>query len=124
MIQGFVEVPTHDDSGFNGNAEQSDVADPHRYAEVVTKQPLKNEAARQCIDCRENEDSGLRDGVKHHVQQQEDDKKYDRQNELQPRFCPQLKLVLARPFVAKAGKQREFLLKQMTRMSDETAIAF
>jgi hypothetical protein len=46
--------------------------------------------------------------VKHHIQQQEDDKKYDWQNEFQTLFCSQFKLVLAGPFVGKAGWQGEF----------------
>ncbi len=56
MIQGFVEIHNHHDTCLNCNAEQSDITDPHRYAEVVAKQPLKNEAAGQRVDSGENEE--------------------------------------------------------------------
>ena len=46
VIQGFMQIYNHDDAGFNGNAEESDVADPYRYAEVIAEQLLQNEAAR------------------------------------------------------------------------------
>src|SRR5713101_8461948 len=119
-----MQIYNHDDAGFNGNAEESDVADPDRHAEVVAEQLLQNQAACQCIDRRENEDSRFGDGMKHHVEQHKDDKKDDRQNELQPLFGPEFELVLAGPFVSKAGRQREFLLQQIARMSDEAAVVF
>jgi len=42
VVQSFVEIDNHDNSGFNGNAEERDVADPHRYAKVVAEQLLQN----------------------------------------------------------------------------------
>ena len=74
------------------------------------------------VDRRENEDSSLGDGVKHHVEQQEDDEEDDGQDELQPFFGAQLKLVFAGPFVGIAGRQREFLLEQVARVRNEAAV--
>src|SRR6266436_2092923 len=119
-----MEIHNHDHAGFNGNAEESDVADPYRYAEVIAEQLLQNEAACQRIDRRENEDSRFGDGMKHHVEQHKDDKKDDRQNELQPLFGPEFELVLAGPFVSKAGRQVKFLLEQISRLCDEAAVVF
>src|SRR6266446_2391855 len=119
-----MEIHNHHNARFNGNAEESDVADPHRYAEVVAEQFLQNQAACQRIDRRENEDSRLGDGMKHHIEQHKDDKKDDRQNELQPLLCPQLELVFTRPFVVKAGRQDEFLLEQIACLRNEAAIVF
>src|SRR5207245_9980300 len=124
VIQGFMQIYNQDDAGFNGNAEESDVADPDRHAEVVAEQLLQNQAARQCIDRRENEDSSLGDGMKHHVEQHKDDKKDDRQNELQPLFGPEFELVLAGPFVSKGGRQVEFLLEQISSVCDEAGVVF
>ena len=62
--------------------------------------------------------------MKHHVEQHKDDKKDDRQNELQPLFGPEFELVLAGPFVSKAGRQVEFLLEQISRVCDEAAVVF
>jgi hypothetical protein len=77
VVQCFVEIHNHDHARFNGDAEQSDVADPHRCAEVVSEQLLQNQPTRKRIDRRENEDGGFRDGVKHGVEQEKDDKEDD-----------------------------------------------
>src|SRR5260370_8189362 len=108
-----MEIHNHDDACFNGNAEESDVAHPHRYAEVIAEQLLQNEAACQRIDRRENEDSRFGDGMKHHVEQHKDDKKDDRQNELQPLFGTEFELVLPGPFLSKPGSQLDLLLDQI-----------
>src|SRR5260370_17104534 len=99
-----METDDEHDACFNGNAEESDVAHPHRYAEVIAEQLLQNQAARQRIDRRENEDSRFGDGMKHHVEQHKDDKKDDRQNELQPLFGPEFELLLAAPFLSKTWR--------------------
>src|SRR5260370_9451802 len=119
-----METDDEHDACFNGNAEESDVADPYRDAEVIAEQLLQNEAARQRIDRRENKDSRFGEGMKHHVEKNKDEKKDDRQNELQPLFGPEFELVLAGPFVSKAGRQREFLLKQIAGVRDEAAVVF
>src|SRR5260370_13610000 len=106
----------HHHACFNGNAEESDVAHPHRYAEVIAEQHLQNQAACQRIDPRENEDSRFGDGMKHHVEQHKDDKKDNWQNELQPLFVPEIELVLAGPFVSTAASPVEFLLEQISRV--------
>ena len=80
----FVQIDDHDDAGFNRDAEQRDIADPHRDAEVVAEQPLENQTAGQRIDRGENQDGGLSDRMKDHVEQQEDHEEDDGQNQLQP----------------------------------------
>src|SRR5580704_17665847 len=62
--------------------------------------------------------------MKHHVEQHKDDKKDDRQYELQPLFCPEFELVFAGPFVGEAGRQVEFFLEQIARIPDEAAVVF
>ena len=37
MFQGFVQIDDHHDAGFDGDSEQSDIADPDRNAEVVAE---------------------------------------------------------------------------------------
>src|SRR5258705_5592298 len=122
MIQRFVEVHNHHNASFNSDTKQRDVTNPHGNTEVISEQALKNQAASQSVDCGENEDSSLGDGMKHHVEQQENNKENDRQNQLKPLFSPQLELVFTRPFVSKAGWQGEFLLEQIARTSNEAAV--
>src|SRR6202008_3187030 len=114
----------HDDPGFNSDPEQSDIADPGRDTEVESKQSLKNETAGQSADGRKDEHSRLCKGMKHHVEQQEDDKEYNRQNELQASLRPLLEFVFSRPFVGVACWQREPLSKYAIRALDEASIVF
>src|SRR6266852_8114942 len=107
-----MEVHDHNYTCFDSDAEQRDVANPDGNTEVVSEQLLKDEAAGQSIERGKNEDSGLGDGVKHHIEQQEDDKEHHRQDELQSLFGPQLEFILPRPFVVLASRQSQLLSYQ------------
>src|SRR2546422_2305729 len=80
-----MEVHNHNYTCFDSDAEQRDVANPDGNTEVVSEQLLKDEAAGQSVERGKNEDSGLGDGVKHHVKEQKDDEEHHRQDELQSR---------------------------------------
>src|SRR2546425_7291182 len=91
-----MEVHDHNHACLDSDAEQRDVAHPDGNTEVVSEQLLKDEAAGQSIERGKNEDSGLGERVKHHVQQKEDDEEHHRQDELQSLFGPQLILPVVR----------------------------
>ena len=44
-VECFVEVDNHDNACLNGDAEECNVTDPHRHAEVVVEQPLQQQPA-------------------------------------------------------------------------------
>src|ERR1700692_2750414 len=122
MVQGLVQIYEHDHARLARYAKRRYVAHPDRNAEVVSEKPLEDEASCQRVDCGKNEDCGLGNGVKYHVEQQEDDTENDWQDQLQPLFRPQLKFVFAGPFVRVAGRQREFLAKQIICAGDKAAV--
>jgi len=47
FLERFLEVDHHHDAGLDGRAEQRNVADPHRDAEIVAQQELQVDAAGQ-----------------------------------------------------------------------------
>src|SRR5713101_4256571 len=117
-----MEVHDHNYTCFDSDAEERDVAHPDGNTEVVSEQLLKDEAAGQSIERGKNEDSGLGDGVKDHIKQQEDDEEHHRQNELQSLFGPQLEFVLPRPLVGIASWQGQLLSKRLVGAVDEAAV--
>src|SRR3989442_4977338 len=100
-----MEVHNHNYTCFDSDAEQRDVANPDGNTEVVSEQLLKDEAAGQSVERGKNEDSGLGDGVKHHVKEQKDDEEHHRQDELQSLFRPQVEFILPRPPVRVVSPQ-------------------
>lgn len=56
-------VPNHHDAGLDRGAEESDVADPHRDAEIETHEILEEHATREREGHRENHMRRLGDGV-------------------------------------------------------------
>src|SRR5579863_2068084 len=100
-----MQVNDHDYAGLHGNAEQCNVADPDRNAEVVTERPLQNQPARQSVDRRENENRSFHHRPENHVQQYEDDKEDDGQDQLQASLGPLLELVFSSPLIAVARWQ-------------------
>src|SRR5579872_856528 len=121
-VQRFVKIDNHDHAGLDGNAEQRDVADPHCDAEVVAKQFLENQAARERIKCREDEHHRLCDGMKHHVEEDKDHEEYDGQDNLQPFFGSQFELVLSRPLETVACGQVKSLFEDVIGFIHEVAV--
>src|ERR1700681_310345 len=121
-IKSFVQVYNHDHAGFDGDAEECDVPNPHGNAEVVVEQPLKDETTGHRVDRRENKHHGLCDRVKDHIQQHEDYEEHDGKNEFQALFGTQLKFVLAGPLVGVSRRQSQFLLQQTRSLLYEAAI--
>src|SRR5947209_20514703 len=117
-----MEVHDHNYACFDSDAEQRDVANPDGNTEVVSEQLLKDEAAGQSVERGKNEDSGLGDGVKHHVKEQKDDEEHHRQDELQSFFGPQLEFILPRPLVRVASRQGQLLSKRIVGAVDEAAV--
>ncbi len=83
-----MQVDDHDHACLDRGAEQRDVANSYGHAEVVAQQLLQDEAAGECIECRENQPSRFRNGMKRHVKERKDKEKYDRQYDLQGFFGP------------------------------------
>src|SRR5579864_3223330 len=81
-VKRFVQIDDHNDSGFDSDPKQRDVADPYSDAEVVAQIPLQQQASRHRVECRKNENQRFTNGMKNHVEQQEDREEYDRQNNL------------------------------------------
>src|SRR5882762_9466241 len=121
-IECFVEVHDHNDAGLDRNAEQRDIANPHRHTEVVAQQLLQDEAAGECIERRENEHCRFRERVKHHVKQHKNNEEHDRKYDLQALLGPQFKFIFARPFVGVTRRQMELLLEHVIGGFYEVAI--
>ena len=68
FFQSFVQVNHHHHSGFHRDSKQSDIANPDRNAEVVSQQPLQQQAAADGVGGGQNEDDCLSDRMKDHVQ--------------------------------------------------------
>ena len=60
MLESFVQVDDHDDSGLDGNAKKCDVADPNGNAEVVAEHPLKEKPAGHRIKRRKDQNGSFR----------------------------------------------------------------
>src|SRR5258708_34897428 len=59
-----------------------------------------------------------------HVQEHEDHKKYNRQNDLQSLFGPNLELILSRPRVRITCGQAEFLAQEVGGLIHEPTVVF
>src|SRR5258708_24588252 len=95
MIECFMQVHDHDNAGFDCNSEQSNVPDPNRHAEVVAKQPLENQSAGHGVKRWKNQHESLSDGMKDHIEQEENDKEHHPHDDLQPLFGSKLELIFA-----------------------------
>ena len=91
-----MEIHHHDDAGFDRNSKQCDVAHPDGDAEVVAKPILENQAASHRVKRGENKDGGFSDRVEDHIKKQEDHKKHDRHDELQPFLWRALRIRILR----------------------------
>ena len=73
FLQHLFEVDHHHDAGLNRRAEERDVADPHRDAEIVAEQILQEDPAGQRERHREDDVRGFLGGAIDDIEQQEDD---------------------------------------------------
>src|SRR2546422_249320 len=122
LIQRFVQVHDHHHPGFNRNAKERDVANPHSDAEVVSKKPLQNQPTGHGIESWNHEDHGLHYGVEDHVEKQKDHKEHHGQNNLQALVCTLLELVFTRPLIGVASWQLQLLPKQVASLIYESTI--
>ena len=106
VFERFMEIDHHDDAGLDRNSEERDIADGHRNAEVVVKQPLQQQPSTHRIDSRKDEDERLGDRVEDHIQQQKNHEEDDRKNQLQPLLRAQFQFVLSRPLKGVIRRQR------------------
>jgi hypothetical protein len=60
--------------------------------------------------------------MKDQIQQQENDEKDDRQNQLQPLFSTQSQLVLSRPLKGVIGWQSQLVVQELVCISNEAAV--
>jgi len=69
----LLEVDHHDHAGLDGGAEERDVADPHRHAEVEAHGPLEQHASGECEGDGENDVRCLGGRVEGQVERQKND---------------------------------------------------
>src|SRR5579859_295952 len=119
-----MQIDHHDNSGFNGDAEESNVPHPHRHAEVIPEQPLKNQSSSHRVKRGQDEDHGFCDRVEYHIKKQKNHKENNRQNDFQSLLGPQLKFVLARPLIDVASRHLEFLCQQAGGLVHEPTVVF
>src|SRR5437868_6349081 len=119
-----MEINHHDNAGFDGDPEERNVADPDRYAKVVSKQPLQNQSSSHRVKRGKDEDHGFSYGVEDHVKQQENHDKNNRQNDFQSLLGSHLEFVLTRPLICVASRHLEFLRQQVGSLVHEAAIVF
>src|SRR5580698_7507626 len=100
-----MQIDHHNDAGLNCDTKQGYVTDPRRYAEVEPHNILKNQSAGHRINGRNDKNNRFGQGMKQHVEQDEYDCKYDRQNVRQSLSSAELKFILPRPFERVAGWQ-------------------
>ena len=102
-FHGFIQVHDHDDTGLDGGAEEGDVADPDRDAEIAAEQPLKEDTAGQGKGDGEDDVRGFLEIVVHDVEQEENDEQRGGYDESQGILSANLVFVLSAPFDGHAG---------------------
>src|ERR1700733_5558772 len=122
MFQRFVEINHHDNACLNGGAEESNVTDPHRHAEVVMEQPLQQQSACHGVDGWYDQHHSLGSRTKDHVQQQKDEAEDYRKNELETLFGTQLKLIFPRPLEAIVCRQCNLMVQPTGCLLHEAAV--
>ena len=100
FFQRFLEIDDHDHAGLDRGAEERDVADPDRDAEVVAEQVLQKDAAAQREGHGEDDVRRFLDGCDRRVEQQEDDEQHGRHDEHERALRAELVLVFAAAFDA------------------------
>ena len=90
-----MQIDDHNNSSFDCDTEQSDVTDQDGNAEVVTENPLQQQAAADRIEGGKNQNQGFGNRAKYQIQQKENREEDHRQDQLQPFFCPQLKFIFS-----------------------------
>src|SRR5437870_4257090 len=109
MIQRLVKVHDHDHARFDGNAEERNITDPDRHAEVIAEHPLQNQSASHGVEGRKDQYGRFSNRVEDHIKQHEDHKEYDGKNDLEALLGPKLEFVLARPLIVVPGWQGKLL---------------
>src|SRR6266404_3870841 len=123
-VECFMQIHDHDNARFDGDAEQRDVADPDRHAEVVAEQLLQDEAPRERVERREDEHGGFPDGMEHHVEEHKDDEEHDGKNNLETLLGPLFEFVFSCPLVGVSGLETELFTEEVLRGVHESAIVF
>ena len=88
ILQGFMQIDHHDNARLYSDAEERNVANPNRNAEVIAQQLLEQETSCHGIDRWKDQDYGLGDRVEEHIEQHKDHEKDDWEDQLQALLGP------------------------------------